>query len=102
GKAVCEIVEPRANLVAFVNFVSIDDRGWPGERDRGQFVTTEPARYEALRAVLREVLLLASHAPDAILQPGMRENIEESIMQAVDQALQAVPQPFDGKRPDLT
>lgn len=102
GKAVCEIVEPRANLVAFVNFVSIDDRGWPGERDRGQFVTTEPARYEALRAVIREVLLLASNAPDAILQPGMRENIEESIMQAVDQALQAVPQPFDGKRPDLT
>jgi len=101
GKADCELVEPRANLVALVNFVSVDDRGWPGERDRAQFVTTEPARYEALKAVIREVLLLASNAPDVFLQPGMSGNIEESIVQAVDQAMQAAPQPFDGKQPNL-
>lgn len=36
GKAVCEIVEPQANLIAFLSFDSIDDRGWPGERDQAK------------------------------------------------------------------
>ncbi len=102
GNAVCEIVEPQANLIAFVNFTSIDDRGWPGEFDRAQFVATKPARFEALQGVIRQVLLLASNAPGVFLQFGMQESVEESIVQAVDQAMQATPPPSDDKRPNLT
>ena len=43
GNAVCEIVEPQANLIAFVNFNSVESRGWPGERDRPQLIATGPA-----------------------------------------------------------
>ena len=50
GTAKCEIVEQQANLVAFVNFDSIDDRGWPGEVDSAQLIATELARCDALRA----------------------------------------------------
>jgi AraC-like DNA-binding protein len=101
GKAVCELVERQANLVAFVIFSSIDDRGWPGERDRAQFIATEPAGYEALQAVIREVLLLASNAPEIFLQFGMRESIEESVLQAVDRVMRSAAPPVD-KRPNLT
>ena len=31
GNAQCEIVEQQANLIAMVDFDSVDDRGWPGE-----------------------------------------------------------------------
>ena len=69
GSAKCEIVEQQANLVAFVNFDSIDDRGWPGELDRAQVIATEPAKFDALRTTLRDVLMLASHSPDTLVQP---------------------------------
>ena len=48
GSAQCEIVEQQANLVALVNFDSIDDRGWPGEPDRAQVIATERAKFDAL------------------------------------------------------
>jgi AraC family ethanolamine operon transcriptional activator len=41
GSAKCEIVEPQSNLVAFVNFESIADRGWPGEPDHAEVIATE-------------------------------------------------------------
>ena len=89
GNAKCEIVEPRANLVAFVNLDTIDDRGWPGEPDRAQVIATEPAKVVALRTTLRDALHLASHSPDSLLQEGVIDCIEESILQAVDLALAA-------------
>ena len=101
GRAACEIVEPQANLIAFVNFASIDDRGWPGTSDRAQFVATEPARFEALQKIIREVLLLASNSPDVFLQSGMRESIEESIVQAVDHAMNAAPLTLADKHSNL-
>ncbi len=102
GRAVCEIVEPQANLIAFVNFGSIENRGWLGERDRAQLIAAEPARFEALRGVIRDVLTLASHSPDVLVRPGMIESVEESILQAVDHALHPATRAFQGKRANLS
>jgi AraC family ethanolamine operon transcriptional activator len=102
GRARCEIVEPRANLVAFVNFDCIDDRGWPGDLDRAQLIATEPARSDALRITLRDVLILASHSPDILVQPGVIESVEESILQAADLAMAAASPASDAKRLSLS
>ena len=102
GKASCEIVEPQANLVAFVNYDAIDDRGWPGERDQASFIAIEPARFKTLQAVTGAILLIASNSPDALLQPLMIESLEESLLKAVDDAMQAVLPAIDSKRSSLT
>ena len=101
GSAKCEIVEQQPNLVAFVNFDSIDDRGWPGTLDHARVIATEPAKFEALRTTLRDVLILASHSPDTLAQPGVIESIEESILQAVDLAMAAAT-PAESKRLSLS
>jgi len=101
GSARCEVVEQQANLVALVNFDSTEDRGWPGELDRAQLIATEPAKFEAVRATLRDVLMLASHSPDTLAQPGVIESIEESILQAVDLAMAAAT-PAESKRLSLS
>jgi AraC family transcriptional regulator, ethanolamine operon transcriptional activator len=101
GSAQCEIVEQQANLVALVNFDSVDDRGWPGEVDRAQLIATEPAKLEALRATLRDVLKLASHSPDTLVQPGVIESVEESILQVVDLAMAAASPASEAKRLSL-
>ena len=102
GSAACEYVEPKANLVALVSFASVDDRGWPGQRDGARLIATEPARFERLRVITRDVLTLASNSPDVLLQPGMIENLEESILQAVDHAVHAASPTLEGKRSNLT
>ena len=89
GNANCEIVEPQANLIGIVDFDNVDDRGWPCEVDSAQLVTTHPARFEALQAITRDALTLASHSPDALLQPHVIGSIEESILQAFDLAMDA-------------
>ena len=89
GTAKCEIVEPQTNLVAFVNFNSIADRGWPGELDSAEVIATEIGRFDALRATLRAALYLASHSPDNLNQPGVIDSVEEAILQAVDLAMAA-------------
>ena len=101
GRAACEIVEPQANLVAFVNFHAVENRGWPGEHDRAQLIAAEPARFEAFRAVVRDVLTLASHSPELLSRPGMIESVEESVLQAVDHAVQPAPVAFEGKAANL-
>jgi AraC family ethanolamine operon transcriptional activator len=98
GTAKCEIVEQQANLVAFVNFDSVDDRGWPGEIDRAQVIGTEHARFDALRSTLRDALTLASHSPDTLAQPNVIESVEESMLQAVDLAIAAASPAPEGKR----
>jgi AraC-like DNA-binding protein len=102
GSAQCEIVEQQANLVALVNFDSIDDRGWPGEFDRAQVIVTERAKFDALRTTLRDVLMLASHSPDTLAQPNVIESIEESILQAVDLAMAAASPASEAKRLSLS
>ena len=102
GSAKCEIVEQQSNLVAFVNFDSIDDRGWPGELDRARVAATEPAKLEALRTTLRDVLMLASHSPDTLVQPGVIESVEESVLQAVDLAMAAASPASEAKRLSLS
>lgn len=101
GSAVCEIVEPQANLVGFVNFDAVDDRGWPGEADSAQLIATEPLKIDALQATIRDVLILASHSPDAFTQPNVIESVEESILQAVDLAIAASSPSFEGQRASL-
>ena len=102
GTAKCEIVEQQANLVAFVYFDSIDDRGWPGEADCAQVVDTEHARYDVLRATVRDALTLASHSPETLAQLEVIESIEESMLQAVDLAMAAASPAPDGKRLSLS
>ena len=102
GSAQCEIVEQQANLVVLVNFDSIDDRGWPGELNRAQVIATELAKFGALRTMLRDVLMLASHSPDALVQPDVIESIEESILQAVDLAMAAASPASEAKRLSLS
>ncbi len=102
GSAKCEIVEQQSNLVAFVNFDSIDDRGWPGEFDRAQVIATEPAKFDTLRTTLRDALTLASHSPDTLVQPDVIESIEESILQAVDLAMAAASPASEAKRLSLS
>ena len=102
GTAKCEIVEQQANLVTFVNFDSVDDRGWPGEVDHAQVIGTEYARFDALRTTLRDVLMLASHSPDTLAQPNVIESIEESMLQAVDLAMESASAAPEGKRLSLS
>ena len=102
GSARCEIVEPQSNLVALVNFDSIAGRGWPGELDSAQVIATEPARWDALRATLRDVLNLASHSPANLHQSGVIERIEESILLAVDLAMAAASPASEAKRLSLS
>jgi AraC-like DNA-binding protein len=99
GSAKCE---QQANLVALINFDSVDDRGWPGELDRAQVIATELAKFEALRTTLRDVLMLASHSPDILAQPNVIESIEESILQAVDLAMAAASPASEAKRLSLS
>jgi AraC family transcriptional regulator, ethanolamine operon transcriptional activator len=101
GNADCDIVEPRANQIVLVDFQAIENRGWPGERDRAQLIAAEPARFEALRAVTRRVLTLASHSPEVFSQSGMIESAEESLLQAVDHALHRASSPLGGKGANL-
>jgi AraC family ethanolamine operon transcriptional activator len=102
GTARCEIVEKRANLVAFVNFDAVDHRGWPGEMDRAQVIGTEYARFDALRSTLRDALTLASRSPDTLAQPNVIESIEESLLQSVDLAMAAASSAPEGKRLSLS
>jgi AraC family transcriptional regulator, ethanolamine operon transcriptional activator len=102
GNASCEIVEPQTNLIAFVDFDSVAERGWPGEIDRAQVIATEPAKFDALRTTLHDALHLASHSPDALAQPGVIEGIEESILQAVDLAMAAASPASEARRLSLS
>jgi AraC family ethanolamine operon transcriptional activator len=101
GEAPCEIVEPQANLIVFVKFDAIDGRGWPGEPGRAQLIPTQLAELAALRSVTRDILLLASNSADLLLQPQVVNQLEESLLNAVDQALQHASPLGDGCRVDL-
>ena len=97
GTTTCEIVEQQPNLLALVNFACIDDRDWPGEADGARLIQTAPDKYEALRTTLADIMMMASHSPDAFAQPGVTEHVEESILQAMDLAMaEASPAPDAG------
>jgi AraC family transcriptional regulator, ethanolamine operon transcriptional activator len=102
GDTVCDIVEPKANLIAFIKVDAIEGRGWPGEAGHVQRIPALPAELAALRSVTRDILLLASNSADLLLQPHVVEHLEESLLQAVDHALQR-PSPLgDAGRLDLS
>jgi AraC family ethanolamine operon transcriptional activator len=101
GEAPCEIVEPQANLIVFVKFDAIDGRGWPGEPGRAELIPTQLAELAALRSVTRDILLLASNSADLLLQPQVVGQLEESLLNVVDQALQRASPLGDGGRADL-
>jgi AraC family transcriptional regulator, ethanolamine operon transcriptional activator len=97
----CEIVEPQANLIVFVKFDAIDGRGWPGEAGRAELMPTRLAELAALRSVTRDILLLASNSAD-LLQPQVVDQLEESLLHAVDQTLQRSSPLGDGGRVNLS
>ena len=102
GEAPCEIVEPQANLIVLVKFDAIDGRGWPVEADRAQLMPTQPAELAALRSVTRDILMLASNSADLMQQPQVVDQLEESLFNAVDQALQRSSPLGDSGRMDLS
>jgi AraC family transcriptional regulator, ethanolamine operon transcriptional activator len=102
GEVSCEIVEPQANLIVFVKFDAIDGRGWPGEAGRAQLIPIQLAGLAALRSVTRDILLLASNSSDLLLQSQVVNQLEESLLHAVDQTLQRSSALDDGGRADLS
>jgi AraC family transcriptional regulator, ethanolamine operon transcriptional activator len=102
GEASCEIVEPQANLIVFVIFDAIDGRGWPGEAGRAHLIPTQLAGLAALRSVTRDILLLASNSADLLLQSQVVDQLEESLLHAVDHVLQRSSALDDGGRADLS
>jgi AraC family ethanolamine operon transcriptional activator len=102
GNARCEVVEQQSNVVALVNFDSVDDRGWPGEANMAQAIPTERTRFDAVRSTLCGALKVASHAPETLVSPGVIESIEESILQTVDLAMAAASPTGEGKRLSLS
>src|SRR5215470_1333272 len=97
GEAPCEIVEPQANLIVFVKFDAVDGRGWPADAG-ARLIPTRLAELAALRSVTRDILLLASNSADLLLQPQVVGQLEESLLHAVDQALQRPSALDDGER----
>jgi len=102
GDAVCDVVEPRANLIAFLKFEAIEGRDWPGESGHARQIATRPAELAALRSVTRDILLLASNSPDLLQQPQVVDQVEESLLEVVDQVLQRPSPPGDGGPVDLS
>jgi AraC family ethanolamine operon transcriptional activator len=101
GTARCQVVEQQSNVVALVNFDSVDDRGWPGEADCAQVTSTERTKFDALRATVCGAMKVASHSPETLVQPGVIESIEESLLQAVDLAMASASTAPEGKRLSL-
>jgi AraC family ethanolamine operon transcriptional activator len=99
GDAVHEFVEPHANLLALLNFAAVEDRGWPGEANSALMIALRPAELAALRSVTRDILLLASQSPDLLTQSRVVEQLEESLLEAVDHAVQV--SSIDAGRLDL-
>ena len=102
GEAPCELVEPQANLLAFITVNSIEHRDWPGEAGCAQLVPTRPADMVVLRSVVREILLFASNSPDLMLQPHAIGYIEESLLGAVDRVLSDPALRDESPRADFT
>ena len=102
GDTVCDIVEPQANLVAFVKFEAVEGRDWPGEPGHVQPVAMRAAELAPLRSVTRDILLLASDSPDLLQQPQVVDQVEESLLRAVDHALQGLSPLGDAGPADLS
>lgn len=75
GSALCDVVEPRANEIAFINFAAVGDRGWPLVEDSVQLIRSHPAPFRALQATTRDVLLLAANRHERF--PGAAMAMEE-------------------------
>ena len=100
GNAPCEVLESRSNLFAILNFDVVDARDWPGRLDSALLIPTRAADLDALRALTRDVFTLASR-PGSFVEPHLIENLEESLLQAVDRVMQAMPEAA-GRRSNLT
>jgi len=101
GEATCEFVEPQANLFVFIKFEGVDGRGWPGQAGQARVIPTPQAALDALRSVTRDILLAASNSADLFDRPLVVEQLEESLLQATDHALQAALPPGEAGRLDL-
>jgi AraC family ethanolamine operon transcriptional activator len=101
GEAACEIVEPQANLCAFIRFDATEHRGWPGGVGVAQLITARPAALAALRAVTRDILMIASGSADLFLQTQVVAHLEESLLQAVDDVVAMPFSSSEERRPDL-
>lgn len=102
GEAACEIVEPQSNLLAFIRFDRVEDRGWPGETGTARLIASRPDALAALRSVTRDILLLASNSADLFEQPQVIDQLEESLLQATDHALETPCPANGGGRMDLS
>ncbi|MCP4620935.1 MAG: helix-turn-helix domain-containing protein [Bradyrhizobium sp.] len=102
GEVPCEMVEPQANLVVLIKFDAIGGRGWPGQPGRAELMPTQLAELATLRSVTRDILLLASSSADLLQQPQVVDQLEESLLHAVDQTLHRSSPLGDGGRVNLS
>ena len=100
GSALCDVVEPRANEIAFINFAAVGDRGWPLVEDSVQLIRSHPAPFRALQATTRDVLLLAANRHERF--PGAAMAMEESILEAIDTIFNAKEWAVTAWRPNMS
>jgi AraC family transcriptional regulator, ethanolamine operon transcriptional activator len=100
GSALCDVVEPQANLVAFINFDVLGDRGWPIVEDCARSIGTDPQALLPLQSIVRDILLFASNAPERFRDAAGA--MEESMLEAIDNIFLAEQWTLAAWRPNLS
>lgn len=100
GSTLCDMVEPQANLIAFVQFHAMHERGWPLVANAVQPLAVNRQALRALQWITRSILLLASNEPERFA--GAVDAMEESLFEAVDHILLAEEWGLVAWRPNLS
>jgi len=100
GSALCDVVEPRENLVAFVNFEALGDRGWPIVQGSAAPISADPQALRALQSITRDILQIASNEPERFSQAAGA--MEESLLEAIDHIFLAEEWTLTARRPNLS
>ena len=100
GPALCDVIEPQANLIAFVQFHALSDRGWPLVANAAQSIDVNRQALQALQSITRDILLLASNEHEQFA--GAVDAMEESLLEAADHVLLAADWTSVASRPNLS
>jgi AraC family ethanolamine operon transcriptional activator len=100
GSTLCDLVEPQPNLVAFVNFDMLGDRGWPIVPGSAQLIGIDPQALLALQSITRDILLFASSEPERF--PEAADAMEESMLEAIDNIFLFEEWTLIARRPNLS
>jgi AraC family ethanolamine operon transcriptional activator len=98
GEAACEIIEPEANLFAFLNLSpAISERDWPGSADQMRIVEIHNlGALQSFRRTVENLLAFASLQLVPVHDLDMLRSFEEALLSSLDEAMisnVAVPSP---------